>query len=104
MIDWILSQDDSRTVVASLDCDPNVIFAYIVFQPGVIHYIHVKQDFRGMGIAKSLVQLPEVGVPSYYTHLTHDLKQILESHPSSNITFNPYLLFKNTKEDYGNED
>lgn len=45
----------SNVQVACLRDNPDVILGYSVFQPGVLHWVFVKPDWRRIGIAKDLV-------------------------------------------------
>ena len=48
----------STIVIACNEEDPDQIFGYAVFEPrnSVIHYIYIKQMFRGVGICRSLIE------------------------------------------------
>jgi GNAT superfamily N-acetyltransferase len=72
--------------VAHLEGAPHVILGYTVTErPGVLHWVYVKQDFRGFGIATRLLD----GLAwARYTHWTPDLRRILRP----GVLFNPYLL------------
>lgn len=45
----------SEVRIAHFEEDPSVIFGFSVVQGDCLHYVLVKHDFRGQGIAKSLV-------------------------------------------------
>jgi hypothetical protein len=83
IIDYILSQDNTKILVASHLDDPLIVFGYMVAQPNVIHYCFVKEDFLRFGIAKSLYE--EIG-GIYFTFKT--MAVIPE------LVFNPFLLYK----------
>jgi len=34
--------------------EPSVVWGFVVFEEGVLHYLYVKQAFRGLGIARAL--------------------------------------------------
>lgn len=90
IIDYILSQPDTKVLVAAKPDEPNVFFGYIVGQPGILHYVFVKEAFLIHGIAKALFE--ELGSPAVYTHKTMNARVILNKHPE--MTFNPFLLYK----------
>ncbi len=45
----------SSTFVACLKSDPDVILGYSVSEPGVLHWVFVKPDWRRIGIANDLI-------------------------------------------------
>jgi GNAT superfamily N-acetyltransferase len=91
VIDRILSQPDTETLIACFPEQPTVIFGYIVFQGPIIHYVFVKEAFQKQGIAKSLVAVAGKAFDTY-THKTFILKHILERFPE--LTYNPFHLYK----------
>ena len=80
--------------LATMPDDPNVVFGWAVIEPGipeynqadVVHYVYVKPDFRGYGIARAL--LAHVERPFTYTHWTWVVRD-LDKHLEKCI-FNPY--------------
>ena len=56
----------SILTIATALGDPRTILGYILYEPGVLHYIYVKASFRGHGIAKEL--LHTAGPIQIYTH------------------------------------
>lgn len=90
IIDYILSQPDVKILAAVKTDEPHVIFGYAVAQPGVLHYMFVKEAFFLNGIGSSLYL--HLGKPQTYTHKTMTIRAILNKHPE--MTFNPFLLYK----------
>lgn len=84
VIENILQLPITTIRVACLQDSPDVILGYSVSRGTVIDYIFVKKNWRGIGIAKSLV--PD-GVTTA-SHLTEVGKAILKKYPT--ITFNPF--------------
>ena len=77
----ILSNEDTEVLVA---CDPRaekIIWGYIVCESGftrpALHWIYVKQPFRGFGVASLLVQSSIIsGKQSFYTFRVGDCKAL----------------------------
>ncbi len=63
-------------------CDPdseNVIYGYLVVEykdRPVVHWMYVKQSFRGFGIALQLAEAAKVTEDSYYTFRTADCRAL----------------------------
>jgi hypothetical protein len=93
VIDYILSQEDTKALVACSPEENEVIFGYLVHQPHILHYAFTKEAFTQFGIAKAL--LDHAGGATYYTHRTHISKQISDAHPE--LIYNPFILFKQEK-------
>lgn len=89
VIDWILSQEDTQILVACKPDEPEVIFGYLIYQPGVMHYAFTKEPFSRQGIARSLYR--HADEPKTYTHKTFYIRPITEKH--TELTFNPFLIF-----------
>lgn len=90
VIDRILSRENVKTIVACKTDEPGVIFGYLVFQPGILHYCFVKEVFRKEGVASSLALSASPAIQ--FTHRTTALEPILKKHPE--LIFNPFILFK----------
>lgn len=101
----------SKILLAVNPTNENQILGYIVYNPikNCVHYVYVKNCFRGNGIASALVKKvlnPEAD--SFITHLTPKLKSILfgsrvaietDSKLSQILTelktkYDPYLAFE----------
>lgn len=88
-MDWILAQESTVTLVAVLPDDPSIILGYLVYEPGILHYVFVKEAFTRIGIARSLYD--RAGLPMTCTHKTVTVRPIMDKYP--NIVYNPFLLF-----------
>lgn len=66
---------------------PNTIQAWVCASPGVLHYVFVGLELRGVGIAKALVGAV-AGRTGHYTH--HKPKHL--SKAFGGFQFNPYAL------------
>jgi hypothetical protein len=100
VLDSILSKADAKVLVACHRDEPEVIFGYLIYEPGTLHYAFVKEAFQKLGIAKSLFlnAFGDQGLTDQLqvTHKTFCVHDLLERHP--NLTYNPFLLFQTNKE------
>ncbi len=95
VIDNILTR--SMFTVAALKDDPEVILGYLISEPGIVHYLFVKEAFRKFGIATSLVKAVLQEDRFIITHKTQRAKLAIKN--KEHITYNPFLLFaKSVKE------
>lgn len=94
VIDYILFKNDIKINMACKENDAGVVFGYCVSEPGVVHYVFVKQAFGNFGIARSL--MIKAGPIEYSTHRTGVVTRYLEEHE---IDYNPFLLFKQRNQD-----
>lgn len=86
--------ETSNVLVACKQDEENVIFGYLVYEGKVAHYAFVKEAFRELGIAQSLVaeafgegELSQL----ICTHRTQSSKPIFEDHKF--LIYNPFLLY-----------
>lgn len=86
VIEAILKSPEVLIRVACLREDPEVILGYSVASGHRLHWVQVKDRWRKIGIAKSLVP-QEVTI---VTHLTKVGRSILSKHPE--VRFNPFDL------------
>ena len=82
-------------VAADVEDDDTILGFAVLTTTGVLHYVHVRRDFRGMGIAKALVgELAEQSV--VYTHqpadATHYRRTTMQSPHPPKWRYNPYLF------------
>jgi GNAT superfamily N-acetyltransferase len=74
---------------------PQVVHGWIChsYFEGVCHFLYVKDDFRGKGIARALLRgaMPASEQNHYYTHKT---RQSLTLAKKFGFTYNPYLIDK----------
>lgn len=54
---------DGQVTIACDPEDDDRIFGWLCWQPGTIHYVYVKRDYRRWGIARQMIKaaLPEFG-------------------------------------------
>jgi hypothetical protein len=83
VVEALLKSRDVK--VACLKEDPDTIVAYCVYKGERVDWIHVKENWRKIGIAKDLLPVNFSSV----SHLTNVAFEILKKHPK--ITFNPFL-------------
>lgn len=76
----------SKVLIAALKQDPNVILGYSVFEDKKLHWVFVKEDWRGIGLAKDLVP-KELEV---VTHMT-SLGSLIFKEKCPKAIFNPFL-------------
>lgn len=94
-----LQQKACCTAVVACDPeDPAQIYAYAVGEYSgdglVLHYVYVKFNLRGFGIARSLVEslvLPSVKWVQF-SHKTHVIENMMAKLSKMNFVFNPYTL------------
>jgi GNAT superfamily N-acetyltransferase len=46
---------DAATVIAYLPSAPDEILGYAISEPGILHYIYVKKDYRNLGVGTELL-------------------------------------------------
>lgn len=80
---------EATTLLAVKSDDPNIIVAYICFdkKENTIHYVYVKESFRGFGICRQLLLSQGFFDGTRVTHLTTKGRKILLS---MNYSYSPY--------------
>lgn len=68
--------------------DPDVIVGYIVFEPNILHYVYVKEAFRGFGMCRKLIYDSKLIEGARATHLTMRGKNIISQ---SKFIYSPYF-------------
>lgn len=75
---------------------PEVVHGWICGDPfeRVCHFLYVKDEFRGRGIARSLIEheFPSGNLRRYYTHKSRQAPALAKKF---GFTYNPYLIEKN---------
>jgi len=94
IIDRLLSQNQSKTLLSCLRDDPEIILGYVVYEPKICHFLYVKEGFRMMGIGKCLFELTDA---ECFTLRTHTLENLLKKKPD--LVYNPFLLFKRVEQE-----
>ncbi len=77
-----LSQPQMRMTVACDASNPHWVVGFAVFDDH-LHWVHVKKDFRGMGIARLMLQGKEFKVVKSTTKKGHEITV------SKNLIFDP---------------
>lgn len=68
----IIDRPNTRVVVAVAPGDERRVMGYYVAEPGVLHWLYVKQAFRRMGIGRSLLAHADAQFElKEYTHRTN---------------------------------
>jgi GNAT superfamily N-acetyltransferase len=67
--------------------DADQLVGFVASRGDMVHFIYVKELFRGLGVARALFEA--AGRPNTYTHITRGLRERL---PRS-MVFNPYRFF-----------
>lgn len=70
-IEAILQRPGAQTIISHLPDEPNIILGFLVYEPGTIHWCHVKENFRRQGIARQLVQHAGFPVDLSQTEISH---------------------------------
>ena len=85
VIEQILEKPQTTVTIACLKDDPDVILGFVVYENARLHWVYVKQAWRKIGIAKSLV--PDT--ITVVSHLTEVGKALMLK---KNLAFNPFFL------------
>ena len=78
--------DTCSVTIATTSEDQDQIIGYIVHDLYCVHYLYVKNLFRGFKIASKLLQTTDAGEYSHHTSYADDVKK--------GHKFNPYLFYK----------
>lgn len=81
VIELILQR--SRTLIACLKDDEDVILGYSVTEPKVLHWVFVKPAWRGIGLLHDLV----ASDVEFITHITKTGLKLKPGH----VKFNPFI-------------
>ena len=96
VIDKLLTQ--SKTTVACLPNNEDVIVGYMISsEPLTVHFIFIKEIFRDLGVATSLIRdaFPDLDLRMHnltYTHRTYDGDRLIRHRQE--FIYNPFLLYK----------
>lgn len=85
VIESILSKETTSVTIACLKDDPEVILGFCVYDGPRLHWVHVKQAWRNIGIARALVP-SKISVVS---HLTEVGKSLMLK---NKLSFNPFFI------------
>ena len=84
VITKILNRPNVEVKVACLDANTDIILGYIAYEPKILHWIYVKEDWRRLGIAKRLFP---AGIKAS-THITELGSALMPD----DMVFNPFIL------------
>jgi GNAT superfamily N-acetyltransferase len=86
-IEYILNKPDVEVRLACLREDPEIILGYAIVEPknSVVHWVFVKQAWRKIGIARSLI-------PSDVKWASHVNKVGLSIIKNKGLHFNPFVI------------
>jgi GNAT superfamily N-acetyltransferase len=88
-IERILVRTSAQLRIAHAPDAPGVILGYAVTEPGVVHFVYVKGDFRRFGIGSALLAHVDVNA-CVFTHWTEGWDLLLKRWPQAQ--YNPYLI------------
>jgi ribosomal protein S18 acetylase RimI-like enzyme len=78
--------------VKQLENGTRRVMGYSVSEPGVLHWLYVKDDFRGMGVGKALLQAVTHGWEQHvYTHRTRASDKFLHRASGTSWIWDPVL-------------
>lgn len=83
-ISILLSRPNSLLYIACLTDDPDVVLGFSLIEDRTLHYIHVHEHNRRIGIGKALI----VKKIDTITHITKIGLQIWQKYPD--VKFNPF--------------
>lgn len=93
IIDFILSKPDVTVRIVGLEGNDDVIYAYMVSEPGILHFIYTKVPFRRFGLARMLFESGAFkDQKAFFTNQTRMVQAILTMHP--NLMYKPSALFQ----------
>lgn len=93
-VDLILNRKDTRVLITAWDEHPDVILGYLVYAPGVVHYIWVRKEERGHRIATRMLR--HIGItatdPVECTSIGPDSETMRRSYGASRyLPFEEYI-------------
>ena len=97
VINSLLKNRDTEIIVAHLYGAPELIFGYAVVnkQKNILHWVYVKNNYRGHGIAHNLLDELDWNMPVFFTHRWSDTwieRRVQDDPKYVNLVYNPYLL------------
>lgn len=89
IIERLLKNSDVKVKVAALKEQDDVILGYAVLEGDILHWIHVKDAWRRIGVATALI-------PKDIKYITHFTEVALAIKPA-HLIFNPFLIQRRSK-------
>ncbi len=94
LLDNLLGASTTKVIIACDTQDHELIFGYMAFEPGILHFIYVKKPFRHMGIMHQLLESQSIDLATCQaSHITYGLIRLWDAGVKT-IRFNPYLANK----------
>lgn len=85
--------DRGASVLVACDInDPNVVFGFLVSEPGVAHFAYVKRPFRRLGILRRLHEESGLGTAFSYTHHMPFCDKLAYTDLQVKAVYVPYLV------------
>lgn len=86
----------AKTLIVADPEDSDIIYAFIVYEQGlgefdVIHYAHVRKDFRKLGLLKNLVQVIKTKERLAISHTNDEIKAAKLKQYYNTVHYDPYL-------------
>ncbi len=91
LIAALLAREGVRLLVACDPQDENTILGWAVLEPGVLHYVFVKEGVRRLGIGTALIA--SLSRPFRYSHQTDDFATWRRLHLYDFTRWDPYAAF-----------
>ncbi len=94
LLDHLFNKPEIMCAIACSPEDPGQIFGYLAYQlrpKPILHFIFVKDDFRKMGVARTLIKSTGIDVASAtFTHWTYPVDDIIRRFPE--MIYSPYEM------------
>lgn len=91
VIDHLLAKPSTKVVVACDRNDADTIMGYLAFEPGVVHFVFVKDAYRKLGVATALFASQRIDVnQAKFTHWCFPVDELIRKFPD--MTYDPYCL------------
>lgn len=91
ILDTLLSKDNMEVLIACDDQDEDLIYGFSALEPGIIHFVYVKQPFRKMGIGTKLLSTIDLN-HCKTSHLTYGLIEMWLAGKMRKCEYAPHLL------------
>lgn len=93
VLDSLLEREETSALVAVNPEDKDQILGWLLyadFEIPVIHYVYVKEPYRGFGLASTLLEAAGIGDQYVYT-FTNRWSELLASSQSEHLDIEEYL-------------
>ena len=90
VVENILSDERTRTVIACLEERPDQLMGFACYRPPeCLHWVYVKQAFRGNGIARALL---DVRIPALCSHWSAGMNAMTHGAMEGAWTYDPRII------------